>query len=423
MSEDALISRFFGSSNVIWTNGDDWKRQTAILRNAFNTIPVDVFVGLCKNLFEVIESTQTHSLSQPSPSDPLPLYSEKSPHADSSHTVDWSDLSQRLTLDAVGCSIMGYNYDSLRTASPFVTAYNRLMEDIAHPLYLMLPALERILPRKEANARMEKLSRELCELLNAKRKDPGQDIMTFMVNDPELTSKELQDNMTALFLAGHDTTTSVLATLVYYLARHPEIQSKAREEVTRVFASHGVSEPEDISVVTSQSLPYLTACVKETMRIQPPGTYITPRISPGVVLGGQYIPPGVLIVPNIYAIHHSSAIWRDPDVFRPERFTESPSTSASTTGATFGSANGVGSSGREPWLPFSSGPRVCPAHNFSQYELRIIAAMLLLRYEWRLPPGSSHADRLKNAFSSLGMLIPEHLDITFTRRADSVIGR
>ncbi len=63
------------------------------------------------------------------------------------------------------------------------------------------------------------------------------------------------------------------------------------------------------------------------MRMYPAGgvaTFRTPKGDKDVVLGG-----GKLVVPNgvglhmpITAVHHSSALWEEPEEFKPERFLE-----------------------------------------------------------------------------------------------------
>ena len=36
--------------------------------------------------------------------------------------------------------------------------------------------------------------------------------------------------------------------------------------------------------------------------------------------GGFTVPPGQDVMISVYNIHHSPAVWEDPEAFRPERF-------------------------------------------------------------------------------------------------------
>ncbi|KAH7929246.1 cytochrome P450 [Leucogyrophana mollusca] len=377
--EGSMFWRFVGASNIVMANGEQWKKQSQILRQAFNApIPIDLFTSLARNAFEVMEAAGTGT-----------------------RVVRWCDLAQRFALDAVGTSIVGFNYDAIRTDSPFVKDYNSFMHNVASPLYLAFPLLERIFPRPNVVSQMENLISGFERDLEAKRANPGDgDIMTFMVKHPDISAKELRDNMATLFIAGHDTTSGAIASLVYFLAVNQHMQHRVREEV---LSTLGPTADPSLSTLSPQSLPYLNACIREVLRINPPASYITPRISSeGVTLGKYYVPAGTLLICNIFAVHHSDAVWGDPDIFRPERFLDDE--------------NKAGARAKVPLIPFSSGPRQCPAQNFAMYEMRALAAMLLREYDWVLPESSIHADGVKNAFSPFALTLPYDLDVEFHKR-------
>ncbi|KAH7908425.1 cytochrome P450 [Hygrophoropsis aurantiaca] len=375
-----LLWRFIGNSNVLMTNGDKWRKHSRVIRDAFALpIPIDLFASLAKNLFAVISP----------PSSPQ-----------RTHTVDFSELAQRFALDAVGSSVLGHDFDAIRTESLFVREYNGIMHDIANPVYLIAPFLERIFPRKEVIRRMDSLVDGFKKLLQAKKDEPGDDMMTLMLKDPEMTDEELRDNMVVLFIAGHDTSAGGLSTLIYYLAIHPEIQEIARQEVLRVL---GASADPSVGTLSATSLPYLNACIREALRINTPISYIVPRAPvDGVTLGKYYIPPNTSLIYNIYAVHHNDDVWGDPNVFRPARFLEKGTPRAAMN--------------KDAWVPFATGARQCPARNFALYEQRALAVMLLREYEWTLPEASIHAKGLKNAFSPFALTLPHDLHVTFTKR-------
>lgn len=182
-SDGLLLWRFIGGSNILMTNGDRWKKHSRVIRDAFNlSIPVDQFTQLSKNLFDVINP----------PSD-----------KNDTHTVDFADLAQRFALDAVGSSVLGHDFDAIHTESLFVKEYNGIMRDIANPFYLLMPFLEKVFPRRKVIKRMDDLVDKFQMLLQAKRTDPGDDMMTFMLKEPTMSEDELRDNMVVLFIAGH----------------------------------------------------------------------------------------------------------------------------------------------------------------------------------------------------------------------------
>ncbi|CAB5186572.1 unnamed protein product [Rhizophagus irregularis] len=68
------------------------------------------------------------------------------------------------------------------------------------------------------------------------------------------------------FVAGHDTTSMSLSTSLYYLAKYPEMQEKARAEVIRILGD----EPVIPSSVQLKEMKYINAIIKESLRVYPP---------------------------------------------------------------------------------------------------------------------------------------------------------
>ena len=67
--------------------------------------------------------------------------------------------------------------------------------------------------------------------------------------------------------------------------------------------------------------PYALMVFKEAMRRYPPAYVIARRALRDVEIAGRHIPKGHLVVINIIGMHHDPALFRDPEVFDPERFT------------------------------------------------------------------------------------------------------
>jgi len=173
------------------SNGDRWKKHSRVVRNALNlSVPVNQFTTLAKNLFDVINPPSEES---------------------DTYTVNFSELAQRFALDAVGSSVLGHDFDAIRIESSFVKEYNGIMHDIANPLYLIMPFLEKVFPRKGVIKRMENLVNNFKMLLREKRSDPGDDMMTLMLKEPTMSEEELRDNMVVLFIAGHVSPGCILA--------------------------------------------------------------------------------------------------------------------------------------------------------------------------------------------------------------------
>ena len=81
-----------------------------------------------------------------------------------------------------------------------------------------------------------------------------------------LTDDELIAEMVLFILAGYDTSSNILSLSCYNFALYPEIQEKVYEEISRVCQSR-----EGVTYDEMKDMPYLEACISETLRLHPPG--------------------------------------------------------------------------------------------------------------------------------------------------------
>ncbi len=78
----------------------------------------------------------------------------------------------------------------------------------------------------EIRAAADAMSAHIDEVIRWKRKNPGNDLLTALIAAEEdgdrLTPGELRDQVSLLFIAGHETTVNLIGTGIYELLRHPE---------------------------------------------------------------------------------------------------------------------------------------------------------------------------------------------------------
>ncbi|KAI0793858.1 cytochrome P450 [Fomes fomentarius] len=364
---EMLLWRMTGRQNIFTAEGEMWKRHAKIVREALNrTTPIEQFANLARKTFDMMGK---------------------------GGRIRWNDYTHRFTLDAVGTTVIGYDFEALdKPNGPFVKMYHDVMAAISDPPYIFLPSLERWWPRDKVRAMVDALVEEFRLLLAKKRENPGNDMITYMFEDPDMTETEFRDNVIVTFMGGHDTTAGALSTLVYILGEYPQVQAKARQEVLSVI---GKEEPR---IEHYSRTPYLNAIIRESMRYNNPSNVTIPRLADIPLQVGDYvIPPQTPIILNMCAILHNDALWSHPENFDPDRFLE-PSR--------FDENN---------WITFGIGPRQCPARSFSLYEQRVLISMLLREYKWSIPEESIHRDKIKNAFSPFALSLPYDVDIDFVR--------
>ncbi|MFJ6760551.1 cytochrome P450 [Streptomyces sp. NPDC091273] len=193
----------------------------------------------------------------------------------------------------------------------------------------------------------------------------GEDLLTLLAaarssDDGEFDASELRDQVLIFLLAGHETTATSLCFALHLLARHPEEQDRAREEISRVL---GDRTPEAADM---DRLPYLTRVLKEAMRLYPAAPVIGRKAVADTRIGEHTVPAGADVILAPWVTHRHPAHWPDPDRFDPERFT--PEAEAARP--------------RYAWFPFGGGPRACIGQHFSMLESVVALAMILRAYEF-----------------------------------------
>src|SRR5207247_162406 len=102
--------------------------------------------------------------------------------------------------------------------------------------------------------------------------------------------------------------------MAYLLARHPELQERAAEEVSRVVGEREVTAA-DVS-----RLKRLDAAYKETARLYPPAFMCVREALRATNLGGCPVPRKAIVALFVHAAQRDPRWFDAPDEFRPDRF-------------------------------------------------------------------------------------------------------
>ena len=124
---------------------------------------------------------------------------------------------------------------------------------------------------------------------------------------------------------GHETTSGLLSFLFFRLLDNPDVLEKARQEVDSVVGRG------PIKVEHLNQLPYLTACMRECLRLNPtaPGGTMEPlpgTEGPVIIGGGKYmVKPDAKFLILMPRVHLDPTIWGDDaEIYRPERMLDEP---------------------------------------------------------------------------------------------------
>ena len=161
-------------------------------------------------------------------------------------------------------------------------------------IFLRLTAKHRVRNWKEA---IDRITRRL-EMGDVGRQDFLSPILDDIAHSNNLeevkqkgvTRQEVNTHGLSVVIAGCQLSTVALATATYLLLRYPSTLKLLQEELRTHFKAE-----EEISVASTEKLPYLSAVLDEALRIHHPTPINLPRVvqDGGIVVDGQQIPAGV----------------------------------------------------------------------------------------------------------------------------------
>ncbi|KAK7685068.1 hypothetical protein QCA50_011905 [Cerrena zonata] len=129
------------------------------------------------------------------------------------------------------------------------------------------------------------------------------------------TDEDIKWVAAGLYAGQADTTVAALSNFFLSMMLFPDIQRRAQDEIDRVIGNNRLPRVED-----RESLPYVYSVLKEVLRWRPVVPMVSHSVTQDDIYKGYIIPSGTALVANIWAALHDETIYKDPDVFDPERF-------------------------------------------------------------------------------------------------------
>lgn len=163
--------------------------------------------------------------------------------------------------------------------------------------WLLKPLLLLTLPRFaiiSASQIVQASKEELQNRIRRKGNTPHLDFFEQLVpagglvpTDPK-EMRHLDQVASQLLFAGYEPVSSWYYCTLLFLLKEPDACKTLIEEIRGTFSKYTELTPNALA-----SLKYLNACLEESLRLFPSNNTGMPRISPGAVVDGTYIPKGV----------------------------------------------------------------------------------------------------------------------------------
>ncbi|XP_062544598.1 probable cytochrome P450 49a1 [Armigeres subalbatus] len=186
-------------------------------------------------------------------------------------------------------------------------------------------------------------------------------------NNPKIAAVLALD----LIMVGVDTTSVAATSTIYQLSQNPDKQEILFNEIKRSLPTP------DTKFTTSmlESMPYLRACIKETLRMYPVVIGNGRSLQSDAIIGGYHIPKGTHVIFPHLVVSNLEKYFPEPDRFLPERWLKR---------GELKDHSGCPHAGQKihPYvsLPFGYGRRTCIGRRFAECELQILLSKLFRRY-------------------------------------------
>ena len=403
--ETAFLNKFLGDKNMVSVEGAEWKSLRSVFNPGFaashlmtlSGYIVDASLEFCDVMREKAESNELFELEE---------------------------YTTRLTIDIIGKVVLDSDFKSQKSNHPIVDAFRQRVNimpqasgpfdigpmDLIRPLLLWWNGgkLDRLLGEEldmklaarlsgnENNAAkaFKDRKRSVIDLaLDAYQKEMAENASE---KGKPTTNAQMRagfrrqaiDSIKTFIFAGHDTTSSTIAYLLYLLHLRPQVHKKAVAELDSIFGT-GCSTTDIAEAIKAEPhiinrLEYCTAVIKEVLRVFPPAStlrHISTEADPNKTFyvvdpktGIKCPLAGAHVWPPMHLIGRNEAFFPQPADFIPERFIPSQTP--------FPEAKLFTPAGKDAWRPFEKGPRNCIGQELAMIESKIILALVVKTFDF-----------------------------------------
>ncbi|KAF4334738.1 cytochrome P450 monooxygenase [Fusarium beomiforme] len=295
-----------------------------------------------------------------------------------------------LTMDLIGFYAFGLDYHSTEYPN-FDAPYYAVTEDVARMVHVaghfpwvvtILQALPQKLlaflspPLKKTSKFQKEINSQIHKIVNGQNHMNMEHstifhaILNSKLDPSELTEKRLGHEAGSLVGAALETSKMTASLAVYYVLAKPEIYKKLKEELNAA-----MPDPEkSLSVPELEQLPYLSAVIKEALRLSIGVSQRIRRYSDNqpIYYGKYVIPPGTVFGMCHWEQLRDPRIWDRPTEFLPDRWLgDEPKALNGQPLAKY-------------FVPFHRGTRMCLGKEMGMAQLNMGLATLFRRLDLEL---------------------------------------
>lgn len=348
-----LLKPLLGVS-IFTTNGEVWKKQRELLRPSFEMTRIS-------KVFDLMSSAAADMM------DRFRKYPDGS-------IVEVDEHMTFVTADVIFRTIMSSKLDEIKGKEilhAFVTFQEETARTAIRKFFCVPQWLSNILGENKRMKAGAVIRKSLSDIIKPRyenyESDTYCDILSSLLHTVDASSgerfsfEEILDQVSMLFLAGHETTASSLTWTLYCLSLDQDAQQKAYNEII------SINKDGKFSISDIKEMKYLTNVFKEALRLYPPVGFFARQSKGEAKIRDKVLQKGSGVVVAPWLIHRHDDFWDAPHEFRPDRHNENIP--------------------KEKYMPFGLGERVCIGQGFAMQEAIIILANILREFKLELKDG------------------------------------
>ncbi|GMH25070.1 hypothetical protein Nepgr_026913 [Nepenthes gracilis] len=205
----------------------------------------------------------------------------------------------------------------------------------------------------------------MMERRSNKRVEKG-DFLDMLLDSADLSDEEILSVVMDTLLGGYETTSTLLALIVYFLGQAPYVLNQLKDEHQSIRKSKGYGDP--LNWEDYKKMNFTSCVVQEVLRCGNIVKFVHRRALRDVKFRGYVIPAGWKVLPVFTAAHLDPSLHQNPSQFDPWRWADVRMNKKVT--------------------PFGGGPRLCPGIELAKVETALFLHHLVLNYRWKLTEDS-----------------------------------
>ncbi len=372
---------------VFGANGETWRRQRRMVMAGFDPAHVKRYFPALRTVAQRLSTRWQTSAAE-------------------GRMIDLQADLMRYTVDTIAGLAFGTEVNTLESDDDVIQRHlDKIFPALMRRIFAPIPTWRFLRSRADrelehgvaaVNAAVEAFVAQARERL---RLDPGRaqhppnllEAMIVAADQPGsgIDDDQVAGNVLTMLLAGEDTTANTIAWMVYLLWRHPQLLTRATEEVRRV-----VADPVRPTLEEIAQLDYVEACAHETMRLKPVAPILALQTLHETTIGDVRVPEGIIVITLMRRDSVSEDHLPRAAAFEPERWLID------------GGPGQVASAAKRISMPFGAGPRICPGRYLALLEMKMAMATLLGQFEILsvdTPDGGEARERLSFTMAPVGL--------------------